>query len=199
MARRKLDINSLPSNNQEEPEQLSAVTTGRITTRKKGGLANEIRNIGNSLFSSIVLPAMKGAVLDFFSDGLRMALFRGDNAGPRGGAPVAYNQQYQTRRRQIRRVGHNQPAVQNVQHVEELFDDIYFGDRREAQLVLGRMMERIANYGSATIGDLYSLVGLSPGGYTHEDYGWTDLRQCRILSTAHGYVIDFPEPGYLSR
>ena len=156
MARRKLDINSLPSNNQEEPEQLSVVTTGRIKIRKKGGLANEVRNISNSLFSSIVMPAIKGLVLDFINDGLRMTLFGRDNVTPRGGGHTPYHRMQDTRRRQIRRVGRNRPATQNVQHVEELFEDIYFEHREDAQTTLGRMMERIAEYGKATIGDLYS-------------------------------------------
>jgi hypothetical protein len=194
MARRKFDINSLPSNDQNPTNKDIEVvaTPSRVKTRKSGGLANEVRNIGNSLFSSIILPAMKGAVLDFFNDGLRMALFREDS--PRGvGRPTAYNQRYKTRRQKPWQ--QSRAPQQNVQQIEEVFEDIYFDERREAERVLGRMMEFILEYGQATVGDLYNMCGLSPN-YIHEDWEWHDLNRCRVQYSTNGYVIDFPDPVY---
>lgn len=195
MARKRFDIDSLPSNNQEEPEPLEIVTTGNVKTRKGGGLAKNIRNISNSLFSSIVMPAVKGLVLDFFNDGLRMAMFGRDNVARPGGGHTNYHQMQERRHRQTRRVSHNQPARRTVPYVEDVFDDIFFDNRADAELVLGRMMERIAEYGWVTVGDLYSLTGLSPN-YTSEGWVWYRLDQCRIEYTGDGFVIDFPEPEY---
>lgn len=195
MARRKFDINSLPSNDLEprEGKDVSVVTTGRVKTRKGGGLANEVRTIGNSLFEEIILPAIKSAIVDFFSNGVNMVMFGKDSMNRRGGRHTAYNRMHKKRGtsgRQDRR------SSRNVTRTEEVFEDIFFDQRDDAEMVLGRMMELTAEYGWATIGDLYSLVGMSAN-YTHERYGWDDLRRCRIQFTTEGYVIDLPEPDYL--
>jgi hypothetical protein len=179
-----------------EEKDISIVTTGRVKTRKGGGLASEIRNIGNSLFAEIIMPAMKGAVLDFFNDGLRMAMFGRDDINRRGsGRHTAYNRMHK-KRGTHGRDRDRRSSNRNVRQTEEIFEDIFFDDRNDAENVLGRMMELIAEYGWATIGDLYSLVGLSAN-YTHERYGWDDLRRCRVQFTSEGYVIDLPEPDYL--
>lgn len=193
MARRKFDINSLPSNNLEPVDKdISVVTTGRVKTRKGGGIANEIRGIGNSLFETIILPAMKSAVVDFFSNGVDMVVHGRSSGSPRGvGGHTSYNKRYKTRQKPWQ----NRSSRQNIQQTEEVFEDIFFDERDDAELVLGRMMELVHEYGQATMGDLYSMCGLSPN-YIHEDWGWNNLNNCRVQYTMNGYVIDFPEPGY---
>lgn len=201
MARRKFDIDSLPSNNLNEPErtELEAVTTGRVKTRKRGGLANNVRSIGNALFATHILPGMKAMVLDFAWDGLRQAIYgRSDGDHRDRGGPVPYNKQYQTQSpSRIRRMPNQQQIVQ-AQHVEEVFEDIFFRDRREAEHVLGRMMERIHEYGWVTVGDLYSLTGLSPS-YSAESWVWYNLNRCNIHYTGDGYLIGFPDPEWRKR
>lgn len=195
MTRKKVDLNSLPSNNMEPVDKdISVVTTGRIKTRKGGGLANEVRTIGNSLFEEIILPAVKSAVVDFFSNGVNMIMFGRESTRPRGdGRHTAYNRMHKGRQRSSR---NRRSSSQNIRQTEEIFEDIFFDERHDAENTLGRMMELTAEYGWATIGDLYSLVGLSSN-YTHERYGWDDLRRCRIQFTTEGYVIDLPDPEYL--
>ena len=196
MARRNLNLNRLPSNDREprEDKDVSIVTSGGIKTRKGGGLAKDVRTIGNSLFEEIILPSIKSAIVDFFSNGISMVMFGKDSVGRRGGQ-TAYSKQYQ-RGRQRGRTNRRGPAMRNIRQTEEVFEDIFFDERGDAELVLGRMMELTAEYGWATVGDLYSLVGLSAN-YTHERYGWENLGRCRIQFTTEGYVIDLPEPDYL--
>ncbi len=194
MARRKFDIDSLPSNNLEPTDKdISVVTTGRIKTRKGGGLANTVRNIGNSLFAEMVMPALKAATIDFFSEGVRMLITGGESIGRRRGGHTSYDRMHNKRRQRVSR-GRSSNR-RNVRQTETIFEDIFFDERNDAENTLGRMMELIAEYGQATIGDLYSLVGLSPN-YTHESWGWEDLRRCPILYTTEGYLIDLPEPVY---
>ena len=194
MARRKLDINRLPSNDLEprDDRNVEIVTTGRVKTRKGGGLANEVRGIGNSLFEEIILPAVKSAIVDFFSNGVNMVMFGRESTSRGRGRHTSYNRMHKNRqRRQDRR-----SPRQNVRRTEEIFEDIFFDDRHDAEKTLGRMMELIVDYGWVTIGDLYSLVGLGSN-YTHERYGWNDLHRCRVQYTTEGYIIDLPEPDYI--
>lgn len=193
MARRKLDINSLPSNNLEPTDNdIVPVIQGRVKTRGGGGLATTVRDISNTLFEQSVLPSLKSTFLDFANQALESLLFRGGSVSGPPGRHRAYHSQY---RKKQRPNTYNRRKVKRVEEVSEVFEDIFFDDRNDAELVLGRMMERIAEYGQATIGDLYSLCGLSPN-YTDENYGWTDLRRCRVQWSTEGYVIDFPEPYY---
>lgn len=198
MAKRTLDIDSLPSNNIDPVEKdIVPVTTGRIKTRRaKGGLASDIRNVGNSLFGSIVLPEIKTLILDFFYNGLEMMMFRESDSPVRRGKHRAYNAMYSTKSRRSSLNRRGAVGTRTVDRTHAVYEDIFFENRGDAQEVLGRMMELVAEYGWATIGDLHSLVGLSSN-YTHERYGWDDLRRCRVQRTTDGYLINFPEPDYL--
>jgi len=194
MARRTLDPDSLPSNNLEpvEEKNIAVVTTGGVKTRSSGGFAGTIQNIGNTLFGNIVVPALQSLIEDFGGEAIHM-LVRGGKSVSKGatrGKPTAYHSQYSTR---ARRRG---PTGRNVQRAQEVYEDIYFDYREDAEVVLGRMMELIAEYRWATIGDLHSLTGMNSN-YTHERYGWTDLQRTRVQHTTDGYLITFPEPEYI--
>ncbi len=194
MAKRNLDINSLPSNNLEpvEEKDVAVVTTGGVKTRSSGGFAGTIRNIGNSLFDTIVVPALQSLTEDFAGEAVRM-LVRGGKTVSKGapGKHTSYHSQYSKRARR-----RGATTGRTVNRTQEVYEDIYFDYREDAEMVLGRMMELIAEYRWATIGDLHSLAGIDSN-YTHERYGWTDLQRTRVQHTTDGYLITFPEPEYI--
>ena len=115
-------------------------------------------------------------------------MFGRDSVGSHG-RHTSYNSRYQQRTQRSSR----RPRRQKVRHVEHVFEDIFFDDRRDAEEVLGRMMELIVEYGQATMGDLHQMCGLASN-YTYEQYEWNDLRNCRVIHSTEGYLIDFPEP-----
>lgn len=193
MAKRNLQLDKLPSNNLTTPNKETPIVTGGVKRRKGGGLARDIRNIGNSLFGELILPALKSMALDFLNEAGSQVLFRGENA-PRKGKPRAYDKLYRTRPKTTH--GRKKPQTRYVEEIEEVFDNVFYEHREDANRVLGRMMERVAEYGFVTIGDLESLSGLATN-YTHEDWGWDDLSGTRVRFNREGYVIDFPEPIYL--
>jgi len=78
-----------------------------------------------------------------------------------------------------------------------VFEDIFYDNRDDAEQVLGRLMETVAEFDVATLGDLYSMVGLTTN-YTHESYGWDDLSGCTVHYSTNGYVIDLPDVIYLN-
>ena len=202
MAKRKIDIDSLPSNNRESPNR---VVQNRVRTKPRNrGMAGDIQRMGNSLFETIILPALKSTIADFFSNGMSMLLF-GEDAGPgRRGSPRSYDRMYERRqpsyrgRRSDRSQRHqSRRPNRNVQRTEQVFEDVFFDYRDDAQIVLAGMLERIAEYGQTTIGDLYSMVGMGTN-YTNESWGWDNLSGVHVQHTSEGYLIDFPEPVYLN-
>ena len=195
MAQRKLDINRLPSNNLE-PVPLDPIVGGdSVSTRpRKGNFARTIRNMGNALFSEIVLPALKSMLLQFGNEGLHMMIEGKPSRTAQSnlGQPTPYYQNYQVRKVQSLRQG----PPQRVQYVNDVYEDLFFVHKQEAEWVLGKMMERAATYGRATMGDLYDLCGLSHD-RTAETWGWTELAGTRVIYTTEGYLINFPNPIYL--
>jgi hypothetical protein len=73
------------------------------------------------------------------------------------------------------------------------FDEIVLDERSEAEEVLDRLFDVVNKYESATVADLYDLVGLPS---THADYkwGWTDLRGAGVSRIRDGYLLDLPDP-----
>ncbi len=190
--RNRINLGRLPSNNKTTPNRtdLTPIVQGR--THKRGsGLAGEIQNIGNSLFAEIIVPAIEAGMLDFLTSGLSM-LFNKNSGRPQQSRRTSYNSMY-TRRTNTRR-GSRQRRYSEPE--DQIFDDVFFDNREDARLVLGKMIERTAEYGAATVGDLNNLVGLNSNP-TYERYGWVDLRGTRVHYTSEGYLIGFPEPEYL--
>lgn len=193
MANRKIQLDKLPSNNLTTPNKKNApIITGGVKTRRGSGLAREVRNIGNSLFDALIMPALKSMALDFINEAASQIFFRGENV-PRHGRHLSYNKQYRQSHGK-RKQGINR---KKVEHIEEVFDPIFFEHREDAQLILGRMMEYVAEFGVATVLDVNSLAGLESN-YTQQGWGWDDLSGTRVHFSREGYVIDFPEPEYFN-
>lgn len=190
-------IPNFPSNRETKPNRGSkpepkAVVSHPIRSRKS--VAGNVQNIGNGLFEQIILPALKDMIYSFFSSGARMLIFGQDDNYQQSGygnRPMirrSYNEPYRGSRtvRGVRR-----PAQQQVSYPDE-YQDIVFTNIEDAKAVLGKMMSYCVDYGSATLGDLYSFCNLDYN-YTHQRYGWTDLQGTRIEPVNNGFIIGFPE------
>ena len=191
--RNRINLSRLPSNNKttSNRKELTPIVQGR-THKRGGGLAGEIQNIGNSLFAEIVVPAIEAGILDFFTSGLSMLFNKGESRRSHQSHRTSYNSMYSRKTRSRRGVQQRRYSPPE----DVIFEDVFFDNREEAHLVLGKMMERTAEYGVATVGDLNNLVGLNSNS-TYERYGWVDLQGTRVHYTSEGYLIGFPEPEYL--
>ena len=75
MAKRDLPEINLPSNNIQEPNTPKGVV--QVTTkpkRRSSRFANEVRGISSYLYSDVILPALKGIISDFVTNGIDMIL-----------------------------------------------------------------------------------------------------------------------------
>lgn len=75
------------------------------------------------------------------------------------------------------------------------FEDAILKTREEAEKVLYKMEELIEIYGSATLADLYDLVGINSS-YKDTQYGWTNLRNANIIKLDNGYTFRMPIYSY---
>ena len=199
MAERKLNLEDLPSNSfssqaPDEPEPITAVTTGNVKKGRKRRVASDIRNATAGLYDEILLPAFKGIISDFVANALDMLLFGGQNGyrgtNRYGGSQRSYHNMYQQRQKPPQRGRMVSGSPRSVME-----EEIYFMRRPDAEAVLAQMFERVAKYGWVTVGDMYTLSGATAH-HTTERYGWSNISQANVLKTPSGWIIDLPEPEY---
>jgi hypothetical protein len=73
------------------------------------------------------------------------------------------------------------------------FDEIVLETRQEAEDVLDSLFELVDRFGSASVSDLYELVGVKAT-HTDEKWGWEDLRGTTPSRVRGGYLLDLPDP-----
>ena len=191
MAKRKFNIEDLPGNSRTSLPP-SMPLEGKVSDRPVGGLSNKIRDLFNSLWDQVVIPQVKRGFVDFVQEGVERMVQPGIGSSRRGKKNIAYDKPYRNARGPVRR------APVRTQEIQTVFRTVYFESRRDAEHVLGRLMENILEYEQATVGDLYHWVGL-PADYAHQNWGWTDLHGVNVQYTTEGFIIALPEPQHLRR
>jgi hypothetical protein len=186
---------------EEETKDIQPVTSEAIRRKKplrkkfsEMFIAGSAKTaIGYALWE-VLLPATKDTVVEVITQGVEK-LFFGDSrrrgslppqSGPTG--YVSYN-----RYSMQNRMSSPQRAISRQARARHDFDEILLESRTEAEEVIDRLYEVISRYESASVADLYQLVGLSS---SHTDYkwGWTDIRGAGVSRSRDGYVLDLPEP-----
>lgn len=80
--------------------------------------------------------------------------------------------------------------------IENTLGEIIFADRSEALGVVDSLRDIIDDYGVASVGDLYDLVGIT-GPFSHNKYGWTDVKNGTIIRVKYGYRLYLPKVGLI--
>ena len=184
---RKQDGGSPPN------KKLEKVVSGGAKTRKKSEVkkfANifvpeDAENVKSYILMDVIVPGIKNAIADVVS----IMLF--GEAGRLGGrrdkgSRVSYQKYYDDRRDDRRDYGRPRAAAGFE------YDDIIFGTRGDADLVLDQLESAIANYGLASVADLYDLAGITCRSYTANKYGWTDIRTAKVVRIRDGYILQLP-------
>lgn len=200
-----IDRNDFPSNShkkklEKQPEKkvVKKVVKGGVKKRKKPlskkltetFIGEDIDNVSSYIINDVLIPAAKSTIFDMVQGGFEMLLFgerRGYSSRSRGNnkSYVSYNN-YSNKRDDRRDISYRDRARHN-------FDDIILETRAEAQDVLGGLSDLIQDYDSASVADLYDLLGVT-GNFTDNKYGWTDLRNASIRPVRGGYLVDLPRP-----
>ena len=157
-------------------------------------VAGDAKTAVRYVLFDVLLPAAKDMVVEAGSQGIEKLIFgdsrrRGSTppqAGPTG--YVSYN-----RYAMGGRSSGPSRAISRQARARHNFDEIVLDDRVEAEEVIDKLFELVSQYESATVADLYELVGLAS---THTDHkwGWTDLHGSGVSRIRGGYLLDLPEP-----
>lgn len=156
-------------------KKLEKVVTGAAKTRKKSEARKFVNifvpedgeNVKSYIMMDVIIPGIKNAIADVIS----IVLF-GDSGrigGSRSKRDGRSRLTYWDDRRDDRREYGRPRAAAGFE-----YDDIIFETRGDAELVLDQLESAIANYGIASVADLYDLAGITCRNYTANRYGWTD-------------------------
>ncbi len=177
-----------------EKKKIEPVVKSGAKLRKK----NELQKVAGSIISEdaksvksyilmdVLVPAIKDAIEDIVTNGIRM-LLRGDTSarrsGPSGGiSHISYNKAYDRRDRS---------SLDRPRGVMD-FDDLILPTRYEAEEVLRSLDDLIETYRIVSVADMYEAAGIRDFEYTARNYGWKDIRRAEVVHVRNGYWLKMP-------
>lgn len=175
---------------------IEKIVTGSVTQEKKTLgrkiketlFGEDINSVSSYIIHDVIVPAAKNTISEMVSGGIEMLLY-GETRGTRtmrdrGKSYVSYNRMKEPER---------QRPMSNVNKARHNFDDIKLESRIDAEEVLSNLVDLIEDYGSASVADLYALVGLDSA-FTDNKYGWFNLNTATVSRVRNGYLLDLPKP-----
>ena len=181
----------------EERQKFDKITKGAVVTKKKSEInklkdifvSEDIKSVKSYILMDVLVPAIKDAIEDIVTNGIRMIL-RGDTSARKSSSAaskISYRDYYDGDRRNNDRFRNETRPVTKYS-----YDDIILESKGEAEAVLERMGEIIDIYGMVRVADLYDLVGAT-GDYTDNKYGWTNISGAKPVRVRDGrYMLDLP-------
>jgi hypothetical protein len=184
-------------------KNLRPVVSGGAVRRKKSlrrqfsdtFFAGSFKTSAHYVVLDILLPEVKNLVLDVITGGFEKLIF-GDSRRRGSTTPQSGNMGYVSYNRYSsgpsRQTGPAR-AISRTARARHQFDEIVLDERAEAEQVIDQLFDLVSKYGSATVADLYELVGLAS---THTDHkwGWEELMGAGVSRVRGGYLLDLPEP-----
>lgn len=191
-------------------KKIDKVVTGAVTRRKASlgsrlketFIGGDAKSVGQHILASIIIPTLKDSIADIGIAAIERTLFgeerrpgrRGVSGIAAGTAYTAYNKIAQSAREQQQT---NALAAAKIRN-NYAFDDIGIASRAEAELVIDRLIGMIGKYEQASVGDLFSLLGL-PGSPVDENYGWCDIHGMGVDYVRGEYLLCLPKPVLLKQ
>ena len=189
-----------PAATEERTPKLQKAITGDIVQRKvplgkriaKTFTGDDSKTVGHFVLFEVILPAAKQMIVDAGSQGLERMFYGESGRGMRsanGGRP-----QYNAYNRVVPNGKTNDPrGISQKARASHDFREIIFETRGEAEKVSDDLSGHVEQYDSATVSDLYDLVGVT-GTFQDDKWGWYDLRDTRIRRVKEGYLLELPRP-----
>lgn len=177
-------------------KKIEPVVTGAVKQRKKSEIrkltdvfvSEDVGNVKSYILMDVLVPAIKKAVSDIVTNGVDMLLY-GESGRTKkrdaGASRVSYRSYYEKERERREGIG------SRVQTGYD-FDEYVLNNRGEAEEVLSQMDDLIDRYKVVTVADYCELIGVRSR-YTDNNYGWTSIRNARVVPVRDGYVIKLPK------
>lgn len=155
---------------------------------------DDTRSVGDYILHDILIPAMKSTLSDMVGGGIEMLLFGERKSSGRSRMFRDRDRSYVPYNKLSRRDDlEDRRYISRSARSRHDFDDIILETRGEAEDVLSHLVDLIEDYGVASVGDYYDLLGIESA-FTDNKYGWTNVADGYIDRTRDGYCIRLPRP-----
>jgi len=204
-----MDTPDFPSNSEKSKKgpdkKIERVTTGDVVRKRKSlrkqftdvFIAGTAKSASQYVVMDVLLPAARDMISESVSSYIDKLVY-GDKSRRRGSTtpqsgPTGYVQYNRPYTSQAPWAPSSQRALSREARAKHNFDEIVLNSRVEAEEVIDRLYDVVSRYESASVADLYELVGLSS---THTDHkwGWTNIRGAGVQRVRDGYLLDLPSP-----
>lgn len=184
-------------------KKVERITSVEATRRKKSlgkqfketFIGGDAKSAVHYVIFGVLLPAAKDALVEAGSQGIEKLIF-GESRKSRGmrtpaAGPLGYINYNRVMSDRMQSPNRNMSKRGRSRHD---FDEIVLDSRSEAEEVIDRLHDIVSQWESASVADLYELVGLSSTHIDHK-WGWTDMRGATVSRLRNqGYLLDLPEP-----
>lgn len=187
-----------------EEKKVERVVSGAVVRRKKSWghrlkehvIGGDAQSVVGFMVGDVLVPALRGAIVEAFSGGLEKAIYgevrggsRGPSRDPRG--YTAYDRYSSPTRRGPEPRREPAPRRRSSQQI----DDVVLPNRVDADEVLDRMLYYVDKYERASVADLNELLGESSS-HTDHKYGWVrgELDRVGVRRVQGGWLLAFPDP-----
>ena len=176
-------------------KKVEKVIEGTVKTKKKPlsrkfvetFLNDDIESVKSYIIFDVLIPGVKDTFREMVNNGLDMLLYgEASRSGKKKGQTFVSYSGFSSPTTRPRESSYKRNRTMTD------FQDLIFESRGEAEEVLTNLLDLIADYGVASVADLYDLVGIT-GPFTDNKYGWTDLRTASVSRTREGYIINLPK------
>lgn len=167
------------------------------TRLKEIFVGEDIKNVGQYIFTEVFIPTIKNTVVDIVQNGVSLLIFgetSSKNDRRRNGQYVSYGS-YSSNTRSNSYRGSNRRDSERDRLDNK--GDIIFDNRSDAQAVLSHLCDALDIYRSVTVANYYEAADV-PSNYQDRKWGWSDLRYANVkMARGGGWYIDLPPAEYL--
>ena len=192
---------NMPTNTPKKEIKAVAKAVKKPTANPGKFITTDLKTVSGTIFRDWIVPGLKQLASSIISNSVDMLLFgearhnnRGFGYGGYNGSPyTSYGGYYKQAQATPYYASYNGPPV--PARTGSVFDYqcVQFPTRVDAEKVLDQMFELIAEYGIASVGDFYQSAGIIPN-YNDNKWGWTDIRDARVVSYGNCYIVKLPNP-----
>lgn len=183
-----------------EEKKVERVTSADARRRKKPlrkqfsetFVSGDAKTAVNYVLFDVLIPAAKDMIAEAGAAGIEKLIF-GDSRRRRGSTPPQSGPTGYVQYHRMAQQPAPQRALSRRARAVHDFDEIVLSSRTDAEEVIDRLFDLVGRYDSATVADLYELVGLSSS-HTDHKWGWRNLRGAGVSRVRDGYLLDLPEP-----
>lgn len=197
-----------PVQQPQEREKVEKIVEGTVVTRKpplwkrfaRGMVADDVGNIGDYILVELIFPALKKTLFEIVTGTTERTLYGSRAGGRRTGGPGL------GLRGDVGGIRHRYDKIEEEREPRRMmsrdararhdFQEVILDSRSEAADVIDALMERIERYRSASVADLYDMLGVT-GSFADRKYGWTSLFDAEVRQYHGGWLLDLPRPELL--